>query len=907
MSDQSSTESRHWLWQSEQFLIWNDGVNLPIFWDGLTARRSLGSSIASIGTTAAPFTIPAVGQSVSVPVNMAIPSSQWPNYNGLSVLFNVSQYQVASISNNVTNPSTSLTTLVLQSVGGGTDVLLCADASHSALFYSSNQYCGWIQPSGVVQVQNDTTTVTVTDWYSILAPVAGTAYTSVTLAITNGVLYDANYYNQCNGISGNSTLKTIAAGDNITIGGVPVYVESISSSNGVVSSITVHPTSQTNNGQSITGAISVVSHNIINQASQNFFSGATLCGLWWVTRAGSSAGTTTASYTVSSGGTTWNAGTGAINNYFTVQLNNNVYPALSNGSSYSFAAVSSNGVTVNFTGTYNGTSRLVNCQMASPPGTSQPILVASSVSGITGSTPINYFVKLVSPSTPTSNQVATLYNLTGSPAAYTNLTVSSVATTLAIPVTGINSNIAVGSVIYATAISGNVDVFLVTSLTGESGGNTTYATIINQTGTPGNTELAGVSISPIPELPTSTIGVYGMGRNWIAIGDNSFVGGDLVGGASGTSTYNYADAVLKVSQNQFLAGGTTFKIPGSGETIRAMQFVAAIDASLGQGALQVFTDDTVFSCNAPTDITTWATMTSPILTESLIGSGAISQNAVVQSNADLMFRLSDGGIQSMLLARLDFNRWGNTPISKEVSRSISGDDASLIPFTSMIVHDNRVLMTCKPVQSARGVYSPAMVALNFDPISSLAGKATSVWDGEWNGLNVLQFVSGFFNNVKRCFALCLSADLTKIELHEVLPDGAATLDNGTSVVQWQFETPMIFQREQSHQYKRLIDGEIYLDELQADVTVQAYYKVDQNNAWTPWYSTVVKYKTNDSGFRPRVGLGQPSGQLFDTINNRPMREGYDFQVKLVFTGSCRFLGGRFAADIIPQPDFAKPI
>jgi len=88
--------------------------------------------------------------------------------------------------------------------------------------------------------------------------------------------------------------------------------------------------------------------------------------------------------------------------------------------------------------------------------------------------------------------------------------------------------------------------------------------------------------------------------------------------------------------------------------------------------------------------------------------------------------------------------------------------------------------------------------------------------------------------------------------------------------------------------------------------VQAYYKVDQNDEWTAWYATTIKYQTNDSGFRPRVGLGMPSPVPSDVTNDRPLREGYDFQAKIVLTGSCRFLGGRFAADIIPQPDFATP-
>jgi hypothetical protein len=913
---QSATIKQHSLWQAEQFLIWNDGQSLPVFYDGLNARRSLGASIASIGTTAAPFTIPAIGQSTSVAVNMAIPSTYWPSYNGLSALFNVSQYQIKSISNATVNPSTSIVATILQV--GANSQLLCSSASNSATFNSTNKYCGWITPNGVVQ-----NGAPVSDWKNILAPVNPVAAQVITVTPLSGSFYPvsiiyAPFFNQAcyTASTGNISMDY---GNQVTIGGNACTVTGITTNGaGVVTSFQCTPNAQYSGA--IGGTVAQNSGNTVWESSAFGAAGSfsAICNfiINWYIRVTTKTGAFTQSgyYSISTSNGSGNWGTpssGYVPNYFTVQLSNNIYPALVSGSTYNFTAIGMNGATpvsVNFTGVYNGTSQLVNCQMSTPPTSTATILTSSSVSGITS---LNYIVQLASGYSSAPTQ-ATLYNVS-TQGVYSNFPSNStylgaVGTSATIPVTGINANISAGSILTVVDTNLNTDIFIVSSLTPQSGGTTTYATIINQTGTAGNTELAGIAISPIPELPAATIGVYGMGRNWMAIGANSFVGGDIVGGSSGTPTYNFSDAVLKVSENQFLAGGTTFKIPASGETIRAMQFTAAIDASLGQGFLQVFTDDTVFSCNAPADQSTWAKMTSPILTESLIGSGAISQDAVVQSNGDLIFRLSDGGIQSMLLARLDFNRWGNTPISKEVSRTIVGDDSSLIPFTSMIVHDNRVLMTCKPVQATRGVYSPAMVALNFDPISSLAGKSTSVWDGEWNGLNVLQFVIGFFAGVKRCFALCLSTDLTQIEIHEILPAASAThLDNGTTPVAWSLESPMLFQQEQRHEYKRLIDGEIYLDELQADVGINVYYKVDQNNYWTPWYSTTVKYQTSDSGFRPRIGLGSPSALFMDSTNNRPMREGYDFQVKVEVVGSCRFLGGRFGADLIPQPEFAKPI
>ena len=51
----------------------------------------------------------------------------------------------------------------------------------------------------------------------------------------------------------------------------------------------------------------------------------------------------------------------------------------------------------------------------------------------------------------------------------------------------------------------------------------------------------------------------------------------------------------------------------------------------------------------------------------------------------------------------------------------------------------------------------------------------------------------------------------------------------------------------------------------------------------------------------------PDGTVFDTVNSRPLREAFNYQFKLVGTGPFRFLGGRFAAEVIPQPEFAAPV
>jgi hypothetical protein len=448
-------------------------------------------------------------------------------------------------------------------------------------------------------------------------------------------------------------------------------------------------------------------------------------------------------------------------------------------------------------------------------------------------------------------------------------------------------------------------------------GNT--ITAINENDEPTTSAVhVGDSVLSVPQLPTGRMGAYGLGRVWLSLPDGvSFVAGDIVGGASGTLQHNYRDAVLNVTENDYLYEGGAFRVPGNVGKINAMKFIALLDASLGQGPLQIFTGQDVFACQAPVDRTTWESLTSPILGESLKGSGGASQDAVSLSSGDILFRATDGTLRSLLMARLDFNRWGNTPISIEMQRLLTLENLGLLGWDSSVVFDNRLLVAALPVQAARGVYYTSIIALNFDPLSGLQGKDNSIWDGEWTALNVLKFISDpdgnapFFNGVQRCFALCLSADLTQIELHEILPSASTVVyDDGDTPITSSFESPVLFGPavNKAHDYLRLACGEIYMDGIVGPVNFQAFYKPDKWPNWVPWYSWTQTCTPNtDPGFRPRVGLPMPDGTVFDTVNNRPLREGFYFQFKLVGSGPFRFLGGKFSAEIIPQPEFALPV
>lgn len=418
------------------------------------------------------------------------------------------------------------------------------------------------------------------------------------------------------------------------------------------------------------------------------------------------------------------------------------------------------------------------------------------------------------------------------------------------------------------------------------------------------------------QLPPGKMGTYGMGRNWMCLPDGKrFLASDIVGASSGSMTYDFRDSVLFVTENAYLVGGGFFTVPGSIGDIQAMTFSATLDASLGQGALQVATSSHVFSCNAPVDRLTWQTLTNPILTESLIANGALNQNATILWNGDIIFRARDG-IRSLILARREFATWGNVPQSNEVNeRVLAKDVQSLLNFGSAIIFDNRFLITVSPTQHAQGVYHPGLIALNADPISSIRGKEPAVYDGLWNGLNVLKLLTGDFAKVQHAFAFSLNTTLNEIELWELLPSATTEInDSGTNPITWSFETPVLDfgQKDpRKRQYLQLNNGEVGIDELQSTVNFLAQYKPDQYPCWTDWFTWQECADMSDPNsqvqFRPRMGLGTPSSAPCDNSTGRPMRNGYSYQLKFTITGKCRFLLGRFEAIIIPQPKFAPQV
>ncbi len=422
-------------------------------------------------------------------------------------------------------------------------------------------------------------------------------------------------------------------------------------------------------------------------------------------------------------------------------------------------------------------------------------------------------------------------------------------------------------------------------------------------------------LSTVRELPVGRMGDYGQGRNWMSLADKrSFIASDLVGGSSGTPALNSRDAVLHVTENAFLAGGGVFVVPSNASEITAMKFLSNLDASLGQGPLVIGTATEMFSCQAPVDRSNWQALDNPLLPFSLKGRGPLGQNGMLPVNSDTLFRYTDG-IISYILARRDYTTWGNVPISDEVTRVLSQDNTSLLGNCTAVEFDNRVLYSALPTTSSQGVYHQGMVVMNLDPISSLRGKAPSIYDGFWSGINVFQFTSGKIQKVDRAFAFSYDTVLGTIGIYELLPSKSTVFqDNGTVPIQWYFETPFFYrpslQALADSIWRKIEDGEITVDELRGVVNFQIFYRPDFDSCWHPWLAWTVCGDNMVDGtppqWRPRMGFSEPPAGC-DEVTNTPFRVGRFFQLRVQITGHCSVKEIKMATSKHSVPKYAPVI
>jgi hypothetical protein len=406
-----------------------------------------------------------------------------------------------------------------------------------------------------------------------------------------------------------------------------------------------------------------------------------------------------------------------------------------------------------------------------------------------------------------------------------------------------------------------------------------------------------------PEIPAATAMDYYQGRLWYAT-DRLYAAGDIVGGDSGTLAYNNRDSVLRVTENPMITGGDGFTVPDQSGNIRALAHSANLNATLGQGQLFIFTRRAVYAMDVPVTRKDWTDANSknqPLQTVVQLVNGATGDRSVVPVNGDLYFQSFEPGIRSLVSAIRYFQQPGNIEISANENRILQFNDRELLRFGSGIEFDNRLLMTALPYQTAQGVAHRAIVPLDFVPISSFNQSYTPVWEGHWEGIDIMQMFAGDFGGRQRAFAVVRSRTTEEIWLWELTRGDK--FEDGDKRVTMQMEFPS-FTFNSITELKKLLGGELWLDRLTGTVEFHLSYRVDGETCEVPW----IKWKEcsardSDEYKAPRLtpyptpcGTGYrqtidfPAPPTTCSQMKRPSNIGFQFQPILRVHGYCRIRG-----------------
>jgi hypothetical protein len=430
----------------------------------------------------------------------------------------------------------------------------------------------------------------------------------------------------------------------------------------------------------------------------------------------------------------------------------------------------------------------------------------------------------------------------------------------------------------------------------------------------------GLAGGPPAELPAATSMTYYMGHIWYANG-RIVAAGDMVDNtSSGTAPYNFDDSILKETENPLTAGGDGFRVPATAGNIRALNFPIALDQTLGQGPLFIFTPKQIYSLTVPVSREDWINSTNtgsspstmPLLRVVMNNNGTVSERSVVSLNGDLFYQSLDPAIRSFFMALRYFsNSWGNRGISNNINRILQFNDRSLMHVASGWEFGGRLYQTQLPIVTPCGIAHQALAVLDLDPITTLQDQKPPAWDGSSEGLDILQGFSGNFGGLERAFAIVRSRVDGSIQVWEFTSSNR--FENGDNRVGWYFESPSFdfseYPRSQGGGPFELkeIDGlDLWLDRVYGTVDVTVQFRPDEDACWYDWAKTTIcaartscedinnpvcyPLETKGEQYRVPLGFPKPSSTVCSLGNNRPVTWGYKFQLRISIRGWCRVRG-----------------
>jgi hypothetical protein len=411
----------------------------------------------------------------------------------------------------------------------------------------------------------------------------------------------------------------------------------------------------------------------------------------------------------------------------------------------------------------------------------------------------------------------------------------------------------------------------------------------------------------IDEIPTGTVMAYGQGRIWMVKGD-TLIAGDLVGSIGPNSVITFRERLVPASGGDLSPSYTIGPVVG-------LSFIPQQDTTTGQGSLLVYGTVGITSVYADRERSLWA---EGIARVTLINTGGTGHRSITPINGDDWFRANDGW-RSYRQARAEIQNWARVPFSTEVQPFIDRETRWLLPYTSSIRFDNRLLATTSPRICNGRVSFQGLLALDFQILSQLGSATNPAWDGIWTGANILELVQA----QSQAFAFVVNAH-GQTDLIELLPDSHTKpfdqTEDGDRQIQARMDTraySYVQAKSNFFSIKKLTAGTYSLQNIVGPWSMTHLYRPYGATCWSEWNTRAgcIAYAgcrpcgdgTNAPNYRSSRQIGIPQTPACDTPSRGGAgNSGYSDSVANAFQFSHRWGGSLslrgFESITVLQPD-----
>lgn len=404
------------------------------------------------------------------------------------------------------------------------------------------------------------------------------------------------------------------------------------------------------------------------------------------------------------------------------------------------------------------------------------------------------------------------------------------------------------------------------------------------------------------EVPIGSAMAYGNGRLAVVTNGRFLQVGNI--------TSSKFQSELQFTETTYLSGGGAFFFP---IPINGLAFLPVNNTATGFGSLIIFGNRYANSLGLQiTNRELWDQI--PGFEQVLLPQiGAAGQGPIVLVNQDIYWRSPIGDIWSLRSAEWDALSPGNAPVSREVARVTDYETQSLLPLSSGIFFNNRILFLANPIHNRFGGASyQSIISLDAAPLATMRGKSPPAYDGVATGLQFTSLFAGQINNTERAFTISTDPD-GENRLWEIVPQaqddafffcsGSTLLSSGSTYIS-SGSTVLVANPVTSYyetrrfdfglpgQKKQIMRCDLWPTDIQDEATISVYWRADNRTQWNFWGDlTVCAQMTNNDGQWQDLAqqergqvitLSAPGGN--DQIDNQALTVGFGFQVRISWNG-----------------------